>query len=90
MPRSPAHGDNLEILDDLQVPEYHELQLLRHDSTAQLPQRDFTTDAPERDTTTDAPERDTVEDAPEWNVSRDLPEPSGVREAVRLPSSQIC
>ena len=82
MVASQEHSNEIVNLDDLQVPEYHELQLLKHDSTSQLPQRDHASEAPERDPTEGAPELNISSDAPEWNVSRELPESSGVKKLL--------
>ena len=46
----PLKTDGLETL------EYADLQLLKHDTTAQLPQLDTVANAPERDPAVDAPE----------------------------------
>ena len=40
--------------DGLEVPEYHDLQLTKHDATTGLPELDTAANAPERDNTATA------------------------------------
>ena len=71
-------GEDEILFNGLELPEYHDLQLTKHDTTIQSPERDFSVDAPERDFALVAPERGTDAEAPEWNVWRNMLEYTAV------------
>ena len=89
-------------INGLETPEYHGLQLTKHDYSLQfpeqakydvalqLPERDTAIDAPEYDSGGNAPERDVGREAPEWNIGGEFPGNIAVStRGLRCHSSSI-
>ena len=85
-------ADPEKTSEGLEIPEYHGLQLTKHDLTLCFPeliQYDVSLGLPERDTAVDAPEHDDAENAPEWDAAGNAPELDIRREPLEVTAVSI-